>query len=293
MTGTLFCFGLGYVARELARRKRAEGWRVIGTVRSDEKKAALEADGFEAVLFSGETPSPEVRDALAEATYLLISIPPDDDGDGALRCHGEDIADAPRLEWIGYLSTTGVYGDRAGAWVDETAELRSERPRSLRRIDAERQWLALGARAGIATQIFRLAGIYGPGRSALDQVRRGTARRIIKPGQVFSRIHVADIATVLAASIAHPRQGGIYNVNDDEPAPPQDVVAFAAELLGVAPPPDVPFEDADLSPMGRSFYAEVKRTRNQRIKDELGVALAYPTYREGLRALLQSDADSP
>lgn len=285
MTRTLFCFGFGYVARELAQRKRADGWRVVGTVRTEEKKAALEQDGFEAALFSGEAPSPDVRDALAVATHLLVSIPPGEDGDVSLRLHADDIGKAPNLEWIGYLSTTGVYGDHAGAWVDETAELRTRQARSQRRIIAERQWLEMGTRADVPTQIFRLAGIYGPGRSMLDQVRRGTARRIIKPGQVFSRIHVADIVTVLEAAIARPRQGGVYNVNDDEPAPPQDVVAFAADLLGIAPPPEIPFEDADLSPMGRSFYAEVKRTTNRRIKEELGVALAYPTYREGLRAI--------
>lgn len=293
MIRTLICFGFGYVARELARRRRADGWRVIGTVRSDEKRVALAIDGIEAILFSGEAPSRYVRDTLAEASHLLVSIPPGENSDPALAAHADDIASAPNLEWIGYLSTTGVYGDYAGAWVDETAELRSQQPRSLRRIAAERQWLELGERARVPTQIFRLAGIYGPGRSLLDQVRRGTARRIVKPGQVFGRIHVADIATVLEASMASPRQGGIYNVNDDEPAPPQDVIALAAELLGVAPPPEVPFEEADLSPVGRSFYAEVKRATNRRIKDELGVMLAYPTYREGLRALLEDNpADS-
>jgi nucleoside-diphosphate-sugar epimerase len=192
---------------------------------------------------------------------------------------------APHLRWIGYLSTVGVYGDHKGAWVDETTVPRPSDGRSRYRLEAENGWLALGAARGIPTQVFRLAGIYGPGRNQLVQLAQGTARRIVKPGQVFNRIHVDDIAQVVAASLARPRAGAIYNVADDEPSPPQDVVTFAAALCGLVPPPEIPYDVADLTPMSRSFYSENKRVRNRLLSAELGVALRYPTYREGLTAL--------
>ena len=269
---TLLSIGHGYVAQALARRLRPLGLRVIGTTRSPGKAARLDV---EARIWPGD----DLSDLLTEATHVLSSVAPQEGADPVLQAFGAQIADAgPR--WVGYLSTTGVYGDRSGGWVDETSELRPSTDRGAARVAAERGWQALG----VPLHIFRLPGIYGRGRSALDRLRAGTARRIVKPGQVFSRAHVEDIAQVLAASMERPAPG-IYNVADDEPAPPQDVIAFAAELLGVTTPPEVPFDEAELSPMARSFYSESKRVRNDLIKRKLGVRLLYPTYREGLSAI--------
>jgi nucleoside-diphosphate-sugar epimerase len=284
----LFCFGLGYTALALARGLMAEGWRIAGTTRGTEKRAALASEGYEVFLFDRNRPLGDASAALAGATHVLTSVAPDEAGDPVLAHHLADLRRCATLEWVGYLGTTGVYGDRAGAWVDEAAAVAPSMPRTRRRVAAEGHWLA----SGLPVHIFRLAGIYGPGpgRNALDAVRAGTARRIIKPGQVFGRVHVDDIAQVLRASIARPNPGAIYNVADDEPAPPQDVIAFACALLGVAPPPEVPYEQADLSPMARSFYADNRRICNARIKEELGVGLRYPTYRDGLRAILEQEA---
>ncbi len=224
-------------------------------------------------------------------THILLSIPPDEDGDPVLRSIKDEIeSHCETIEWIGYLSTTGVYGDRAGALVDETMEMAPTSDRGKRRQIAEEAWFSLGREIGVPVQTFRLAGIYGPGRNQIVSLRSGKARRIVKPGHVFSRIHVEDIASVLEASIAKPNYGAAYNVCDDEAAPPQDVVAFAAELIGVEPPAEVPFENAELTPMAKSFYAESKRVSNERIKRELGVKLQFPTYREGLRALADAGA---
>ena len=283
--GSLFCFGLGYSAMALIARLPADGWRIAGTCRSPEKQARLAEQGIEALLFDRDRPLGDAAAALAGVTHILSSVPPDAAGDPVIDHHGPDLAALDGVAWAGYLSTTGVYGDRGGDWVTEDDELRPSTERGRRR--AERVWLALP----LPVQAFRLAGIYGPGRNQLATVRNGTAKRIDKPGQVFSRIHVDDIAAVLAASIRRPNPGAAYNVCDDEAAPPQDVVAFAAELLGVEPPPLVPFAAAELSPMGRSFYAESKRVRNDRIKSDLGVELTYPDYRAGLRALLAAEAD--
>ncbi|MDJ1160169.1 SDR family oxidoreductase [Chelatococcus sp. SYSU_G07232] len=283
----LFVFGLGYSVMTLVRRHRDRFTRVAGTVRTAGKAAALRAEGIAAHVFDGTSGGDEALLAdLAAADALILSAPPGQAGDPALAAYGEAIAAAPRLIWIGYLSTIGVYGDRAGGRVDETAEPRPTNERLRRRVEAERAWLALGARTGKTVAIFRIAGIYGPGRNALVDLAAGTAHRIVKPGQVFNRIHVDDIAAVLAAALERAAPGAVYNLADDEPAPPQDVVAHAARLLGVAPPPEVPFEEADLSPMARSFWGANKRVSNQRIREELGVTLAYPTYREGLAALL-------
>jgi nucleoside-diphosphate-sugar epimerase len=284
----LFVFGLGYSAAAFGRRMRARGWRVSGTTRGAERQAALRADGFEAHLFArggGFDPA-----LLADVTHLLSSIPPDESGDSVLDTLAVHIAALPRLAWCGYLSTTGVYGDRGGDWVDEDSPLRPSGQRSQRRIDAERRWLALQG-VGLPAHIFRLAGIYGPGRSALDSVRAGSARRVVKPGQVFSRIHADDIAAVLDASIARPAPGTIYNVCDDAAAPPQDVVAYACELLGIEPPPEIPYDQAapTMSAMARSFFADSKRVSNRRIRERLGVTLAYPDYRAGLRAILAAE----
>lgn len=282
---TIFCFGLGFSAAALAARLREKSWGVIGTSRSIEKAADLAARGYDMHVFDGAGPLSDAS-VLKPATHMLVSVPADDDGDAVLRWHARDIAALPNLKWLGYLSTTGVYGDCNGDWVDETSPVRPDQQRSRRRAAAEAGWLALQRDHGVPVHVFRLAGIYGPGRNQLEGVRRGTAHRIVKPGQVFCRIHVEDIAAVLQASMAKPDPGAVYNVADDEPAPPQDVVRYAAELLGVEPPPEVPFDAAQLSPMAASFYADNRRVRNDRIKSELGVTLKYPTYREGLQALL-------
>lgn len=281
----LFCFGFGYSAGVLARRLAARGWRIAGTLRDPARIAALRDAGVEAYLFDGDRPLDDAAGALAGSTHLLSSVPPGDDGDPVIAAHGADIVACRSLRWVGYLSTTGVYGDRQGGWVDEDSELAPSGARGRRRVAAERAWLALHREQGVPVHVFRLAGIYGPGRNALASLRRGTAKRIDKPGQVFSRIHVEDIAAVLEASIARPAPGRAYNVCDDDPAPPQAVIAYAAELLGLPPPPLVPFAEAELGPMARSFYRDNKRVANRRIKDELGVRLRYPDYRAGLKAL--------
>lgn len=280
MAPRLFCFGYSFSAAFLARRLRPRGFRVAGTAREADRVADLQAAGIEAYRFDGTAALP--AGALDGATHILASIPPDGAGDPALRWHGADLARRPGLTWIGYLSTTGVYGNSGGAWVDETTPVAPLTERARRRVAAEAAWQALTPSA----HVFRLAGIYGPGRSALDQVRAGTARRVVKPGQAFSRIHVADIALALEASIGRPDPGAVYNLCDDEPAASADVVAFAAGLLGRAPPPAVPFEAAQLSDMARSFYGESRRVSNAKVKRELGLSLLYPTYREGLRALV-------
>ena len=281
----LFCFGLGYSAETLAKRLAAKGWSIAGTARDLANIERLRGEGYEVVRFTGEAGNAGLVAALAGTTHLLHSIPPGPEGDPVLRHYRAGIARLPTLDWVGYLSTVGVYGNNAGAVVDESAQPHPNNERTRARVVAESAWLALGQEMGRPAQVFRLAGIYGPGRSALDKLRAGTARRIVKPGQVFNRIHVEDIASVLEASIARPRAGAIYNVADDEPAPPEDVVTYAAELLAIEPPPEVPFEEADLTPMARSFYGDSRRVANALIKSELGVRLAYPNYRQGLKAL--------
>lgn len=285
----LFCFGFGFSARALARRlletQGAEaGWSVAGTTRSTEKAAELRAAGVEAYLFGRSHPLDPA--ALAGTTHLLVSIAPDEEGDPVLDRHAADIAALPGLRWIGYLSTTGVYGDWQGAEVDETSELRGAKGRNRRRIAAEAAWLALHEEKGLPVHVFRLAGIYGPGRSALDQVRAGHARRIDKPGHLFSRIHVEDIAKTLQASMARPRPGRVYNVCDDTPAAAAEVTAYACDLLGVKPPPLIPLEEAEMSPMALSFWQDNRLVSNRRLHEELGVTLDYPDYRAGLKAIL-------
>ena len=283
MTQTLLSFGHGYSARALARLLLPQGWRIIGTTRSDDKAGRLMNEGVEPRIWPGA----DMRPALNAATHLLISAAPDENGDPVLaELRDEIAARAQQFAWVGYLSTTGVYGDHDGEWVDETTPLNPATKRGQARVAAEADWASI---PGLPLHIFRLAGIYGPGRGPFAKVRDGTARRIIKQGQVFSRTHVADIAQVLAASIARPNPGAAYNVCDDDPAPPQDVIGYAAELLGVPVPPAEDFETAEMSPMARSFYAESKKVSNDRIKSELGVKLIYPDYRSGLRALLAQE----
>jgi nucleoside-diphosphate-sugar epimerase len=281
MKKTLLSIGHGYSAQALAAVLMPQGWRVIGTTRSSEKADAIRETGAEAVVWPGGS---EDIPALQEASHLLVSAGPTEAGDPVLQILGRQIAAAAaRLGWVGYLSTTAVYGDHGGGWVDETTPLTPASRRGRLRVQAEGEWAAI---PGLALHIFRLAGIYGPGRGPFAKVRAGTARRIIKPGQVFSRIHVEDVAQVLAASMARPNPGAVYNLCDDDPAPPEAVIAYAAGLLGVPVPPAVAYEVAEMTPMARSFYGENKRVRNDRIKDELGVELRYPGYREGLGALV-------
>ena len=289
MVNRLFCFGLGFSALTLARRLLAQGWAVAGTCRTPDKARRLKDEGIDAHLFDGQQAMARARAALAGTTHLIASVPPSDRHDPVARLHGPDIAGLTDLAWVGYLSTTGVYGDHGGGWVDETTPRTPSGERGARRVAAEDDWLALHREHCVPVHLFRLAGIYGPGRNALVSLKDGRARRIDKPGQVFSRIHVDDIAAVLAASMARPDPGAAYNVCDDDPAPPADVVAYAADLLGIEPPPLMAFEAADLSPMARSFYADNKRVRNDRIKTDLGVTLAYPSYKQGLTALLAGE----
>ena len=280
---TLLSLGHGYSARALARRLLPQGWTIHATTRSAEKADALKAEGVVPHVFPGA----DLYTALDAATHVLISAGPDAEGDPMLRhLRGDIAARASGFDWVGYLSTTGVYGDHDGGWVDEDTPLTPSTTRGQRRVEAEAEWQAI---PDLPLHIFRLAGIYGPGRGPFSKVRSGSARRIVKDGQVFSRIHVEDIAQVLEASIARPRPGAVYNLCDDDPAPPQDVIGHAAHLLDLPLPPEERFEDAEMTPMARSFYAESKRVRNDRIKDELGVQLIYPTYREGLAALLREE----
>jgi nucleoside-diphosphate-sugar epimerase len=290
----LFCFGLGYSAITLAERLLAKGWEVSGTNRSEEKCEMLAHKGMcsyvfplPAILPPGKSiPKHDLHlsDSLELATHLLLSIPPDEkDGDIILKYFLSYLKHAEDIQWIGYLSTTGVYGDHQGGWVDETTPVNPPNARSQRRAEAEEAWLA----SGLPVHIFRLSGIYGKGRSAIDDLKNGTARRIDKKDQVFSRIHVDDIATILEASIKHPAPGSIYNCADDLPAPQEEVVAYAAKLLNMEPPPLIPFEAADLSPMARSFYESNRRVSNKKIKEELGVKLAYPDYKLGLLSCVE------
>lgn len=284
----LFVFGYGYSSATLVRAHRDRFAQVHATVRGAAKAQSLAADGVTGRIFDGTVAEDAIVADLAASDALLVSVPPDAAGDPVLRRFADAIAASPRLAWIGYLSTVGVYGDHGGGWVDEATPPNPTSERSVRRLEAEEGWLALGRSSGKAVHVFRLAGIYGPGQNALVNLRDGTARRIVKPGQVFNRIHVEDIAGAVMASLARPAPGAVYNVTDDEPSPPQDVVAFAAGLMGVPVPPDLPFESASLSPMARSFYSENKRVSNRRLKEQLGHAMRYPTYREALRALFMA-----
>jgi dTDP-D-glucose 4,6-dehydratase len=276
MTG-LFCFGFGYSARALARRCDRLGQPAVGTTR----------DGRDdTIMFDGETSETQrITRALAEASHVLLAIPPDAQGDAVLRCFGPALADLPKLVWLGYLSTTGVYGDHAGGWVTEDTPPAPLTERGRRRLAAEQAWRGFAAETGAPLHIFRLPGIYGPGRSLLEAVRGGTARNIVKPGHVFSRIHVDDLAAALAASMARPQPGALYNVCDDEPAPRHEVLAFACDLLGVPVPPGLGLEEAGLDVMAASFYGENKRVSSDRIKAGLSLTWRYPSYREGLRAI--------
>jgi nucleoside-diphosphate-sugar epimerase len=277
----LFCFGLGFTATNFAKTMLAKGWRVSGTCRTSDKFAELKSLGITPYIFDNDLPLENVWD-FSSVTHILHSIPPSESGDIVLEYHLNDIKNMPDLQWLGYLSTTGVYGDHQGGWVDETTPAAPVNKRSFLRVEAENAWLA----TNLPVHIFRLSGIYGKGRSAFDAIKDGTARRINKEGQVFSRIHVEDISEILQCSIARPNPGSIYNCADDEPAPQAEIIEYAAKLLGVEPPSLVDFENADLSPMAKSFYGANRRVSNSKIKDELGVVLKYPDYRVGLEGIL-------
>lgn len=286
---TLFCFGVGFCARHLIARLDRAHWRIGGTVRDLQSAERWCAAGIDAHPFDGSASMTGVAEALASATHVLVSAPPGGDGDPVLAHYRNVLAATPGIRWIGYLSTVGVYGEHHGEWVDETTPASPVSARSRHRRVAEEAWEAFAVETGKRLVIFRLAGIYGPGRSAIDNVRDGRARRIIKPGQRFNRVHVTDIANAVQASMQGKGNAAILNVTDDLPAPPQDVIAYAAELLGLPVPPDVPFDDAQLSPMARSFYGESKQVRNDLLKRDLGIALIYPTYREGLAAIAEAE----
>ncbi len=285
MGKTLLSVGHGFSARALADRLVPEGWRIIGTTRTPEKCDEIAQAGVEPLVWPGS----DLAAVLKDVSCLLISAGPGPDGDPFLAAYADQLRGAKHLRWVGYLSTTGVYGDHRGAWVDEDTALTPATKRGQARVEAEAAWQSI---PDLPLHIFRLAGIYGPGRGPFAKVRKGTARRIIKEGQVFSRIHVEDIAQALELSLAHPDPGAIYNLCDDDPAPPQDVIAHAAELLGVPVPPAIPFEEAEMTPMARSFYAESKKVRNDRAKAALGWKPTYPDYRSGLASLLEREQRS-
>jgi nucleoside-diphosphate-sugar epimerase len=288
---TLICFGFGYSARRFVEMSGEKFDCIVGTVRGAERAATLNAydDGrLRALVFDGATATPALDAVIGEADAVLISIPPDQDGDPVLRACADALGHAQRLRAIVYLSTIGVYGDRDGGWVDEDTPPKPGSPRSRERLVVEQAWQDFGARRGIAVAVLRLAGIYGPGQNALAQIARGNARRIVKAGQIFNRIHVDDIAQAIDAAFAR-QASGIVNVADDEPTPAGEPLVLAAKLMDQAPPPEIRFEDAapSMSPLALSFWQECRRVKNDKLKRALGVSLLYPTYREGLRALFE------
>ena len=283
--GKLFCFGLGFSSQALAKRLMPQGWEVSGTVRGEQDDSS--AKNISVCPFDGSHSTTKISEAISSATHLLITIPPQPSGDVVLKNFAEEISRARNLQWIGYISSTGVYGDTQGEWVDESSPLLASTDRNRQRIEVESAWLKIGKDHGLPIMIFRCVGIYGPGRNLLLSVRQGRARRIDKPGLVFSRIHSEDLAQTLEASMIKPQPGEIYNVSDDCPSPPAEAVEYACSLLGVEPPPLIPYEEADLSPTARGFYITNKRISNKKIKQELGVALRYPDYKSGLNELLK------
>lgn len=287
----LFCFGYGYTADYLGHelQSRKDGWTIGGTTRDNDRRSELLSRRIRARIFDQEHPIADPNTLFGRFSHLLLSVPPNDDGDPVFNMHGDDIAKLKKLKWVGYLSTTGVYGDRDGGAVDETGEVRPSSQRGSRRALAEQQWMSLYHNHGIPVHIFRLSGIYGPGRSALDSVRVGVARRIEKAGHKFNRIQVEDIIQVLMASFTNPNPGAIYNLADDIPAPSHEVIAYACELLGMTPPPVIPIEQADLAPITMSFYKDNKHVLNHKIKQELGVHLKYPDFKLGLEGCLRAE----
>ena len=289
----LFCFGYGYVAEHLAKALKDQdpSWQICGTTRDIDKLNLMRENGIKAYLYSDETPFHDPLYTMRGVTHILISTPPNDHGDIVFQTHARDILQIPTIEWIGYCSSTSVYGDRDGEWVDETSEIRPTSERGSKRARGESAWLKMRRIAGIPINIFRLSGIYGLGRSAIDTVRAGNTRRIDKPGHAFSRIHVDDIVQVMIASMSQPHPGDIYNLADDDPAPSHELITYACELLGREPSPMIPYEEADMAPMARSFYKENKRIKNDKIKNKLGIRLKYPDYKAGLDAIFAAEKD--
>ncbi len=285
----IFCFGYGYVARFLGEKLKEQGFKLAGTTTSPEKKAFMRQQGIETYLFDSQFALTDPYSAFKDVTHILLSIPPGAEGNTVADVHGLDLCNIKTLEWVGYLSTTSVYGNQEGNWVDETSPPSPTSRRGSLRVRAEEQWKSLHLSHGLPLHIFRLSGIYGPGRSAIDAVRSGTSRRIEKKGHVFNRVHVEDIVQTLLASIRQPHPGSIYNVSDDMPTASAEVIGFACNLLGIEPPPLIPFEGTEMAPIVRSFYKDNKRVRNDKIKNELGVSLKYPDYRTGLQACLSVD----
>lgn len=288
----LFCFGFGYTAQKLAQRLIPLGFEVAGTTRDYDRRDALREQGFEAYVFDRTHRVNGFRKIMKDVTHILVSTPPDSSGDPVVDVHGIDLTELENLTWLGYLSATSVYGNHDGGWVSEETEKNPTSIRGSRRALAENQWADAWYRDAIPLHIFRLAGIYGLGRSAIETAQAGYARRIEKEGQAFSRIHVEDIVTTLVASMNAPKPGEIYNLADDAPAPSHEIIAYACEVLGIDVPPLIPWSDANLSPMAASFYRENKKVSNEKIKSDLGVKLAYPTYREGLDAIAKTYAES-
>lgn len=288
----LFCFGYGYTAAALATVLRGYGWHIAGTTTDPDKRAQMIADGIDAELFEPNRHLPDPFESFRGVTHVLFSIPPTRSGDPVFEAHAHDLLESGSIEWAGYLSTTAVYGNHDGGWIDENTPLAPTSQRGSQREKAEEQWQALAMNEDFPLHIFRLSGIYGPGRSAIDTIRSGTARRIDKPGHVFNRIHVDDIVQTLIASFNNPKPGAIYNLADDLPSSSHEVIAFVCNLLGMSPPPMIPYEQADVAPMVRSFYSDNKRVKNDRIKQELGVTLRYPDYRAGLQACLEIEEET-
>jgi nucleoside-diphosphate-sugar epimerase len=283
----VFFFGMGYSSLATARAIHQHidpDIPISGTTRSLDNVESLADAAYRMHVFDGQSPGDTLGEDLKRATHVILSIPPDEKGDPALNLHRDTLDAAPNLEWLAYFSTVGVYGDFGGQWVDESAPTRPVNERSRIRVAVEQQWRDYAAKRGIPLLILRLAGIYGPGRSAFDKLRDGTARRIVKPNQVFNRIHVDDIGRITQLAAARTL-AGTFNLSDDEPAPPQDLVTYAAQLMGVAPPAEIPFQDAQMTEMARSFYSDNKRVSSKAIKSALGIELLYPTYREGLNAI--------
>jgi nucleoside-diphosphate-sugar epimerase len=288
----VFFFGMGYSSLATAHAMHEiidKDVPIAGTTRTEEGVERLAESPYRLHVFDGIKPGATLGADLSKATHVVLSIPPNDDGDPALNLHADDLTAARDLQWLCYFSTVGVYGDFSGEWIDESATTRPLNKRSRQRVEVEQSWREFAAKRGIPLLVLRLAGIYGPGRSSFDKLREGTARRIVKPGQVFNRIHVDDIGRITALA-AQQKLGGTFNLSDDEPAPPQDLVEYAARLMGVPVPPGIPFESAQMTEMARSFYSDNKRVSNKAIKAALSTELTYPNYRVGLDAIFRTPA---